>query len=90
MSRLAIDFLTANNSSRCLRVLLPDMALEIVVALKGASLFVPIYWIPIVSGGIMDIIYMASKVLGIFEGWSIVAREVVLARGRREVRPNRY
>jgi len=38
----------------------------------------------------MDIIYMASKVLGIFEGWSIVAREAALARGRREVRPNRY
>ena len=44
------------------------MALEIVPALEEVIGSTAIYWALVESGSIMDIIDVASKVLGIFEG----------------------
>lgn len=60
--------MTARSSSRFWRVLLPDMALEIVLALKEVIGSTAIHWALVESGGIVDIVDVASKVLGMFKG----------------------
>jgi hypothetical protein len=51
-----------------LRVLLPDIAFEIVPTLEEVIGSTAVHWALVESSCIMDIVNVASKVLGIFEG----------------------
>jgi hypothetical protein len=66
-----------------LTVLLPNMALEIVAPLEETIDFRAIYWALVKPGGIMDIVDVASNVLGIFERLSIAPRDAVIAGDMR-------
>lgn len=73
-----------------MKVLLPDIALEIVLTLEivsevGLMVPAPIYWAIAVYGGIMYIIDVTAKVFGIFERRPITATVAALVRVPRDV-----
>jgi hypothetical protein len=59
---------------------LPDMALEIVLALEEVIECAPVHWTGVIYGGVMDGVDMAAEVLQVPGRWCVACRKAAFAR----------